>query len=67
MSVELQTDEGAARFLAALGPVADDDPSDHRRPNVSGDLPTLLDSAPMFRRAVVGYDLFQVDTYVRPR
>src|SRR6185503_6037845 len=37
----------------------------HRRPNVSGDLPTVFSSAPMFRRAVAGYDRFQVDTYVR--
>jgi cell division septum initiation protein DivIVA len=36
------------------------------RPNVSGDLPTVLDSTgPMFRRAAVGYDRFQVDTYVQ--
>ena len=33
--------------------------------NVSGDLPSLLEAAPMFRRVVVGYDRFQVDTYVR--
>jgi cell division septum initiation protein DivIVA len=42
-----------------------DDAADRRRPNVSGDLPTVLDSAPMFRRAVLGYDRFQVDTYVQ--
>ncbi|MGY1617281.1 hypothetical protein ACI797_11130 [Geodermatophilus sp. SYSU D00691] len=35
------------------------------RPAVSGDLPTVLDAAPMFRRAVGGYDRFQVDSYVR--
>src|SRR3712207_2094934 len=35
------------------------------RPNVSGDLPTVLSAAPMFNRAVAGYDRFQVDTYVR--
>jgi hypothetical protein len=42
-----------------------DDAADRRRPHVSGDLPTVLDSAPMFRRAVLGYDRFQVDTYVQ--
>jgi hypothetical protein len=35
------------------------------RPNVSGDLPEILSSSPMFRRSVAGYDRFQVDTYVR--
>jgi hypothetical protein len=38
---------------------------DDERPNVSGDLPTLFEAAPMFRRAVAGYDRFQVDTYVQ--
>jgi len=38
---------------------------DRPRPNVSGDLPTVLQAAPMFRRAVIGYDRFQVDTYVQ--
>jgi hypothetical protein len=42
--------------------IADDGP---HRPNVSGDLPTVLQPAPMFRRTVAGYDRFQVDTYVR--
>jgi hypothetical protein len=40
-------------------------PAHRERPNVSGDLPTVLQAAPMFRRTVVGYDRFQVDTYVR--
>lgn len=35
------------------------------RPNVSGDLPTVLAAAPMFRRAVAGYDRFQVESYVQ--
>lgn len=38
---------------------------DHRRPNVSGDLPTVFQAAPMFRRAAIGYDRYQVDTYVQ--
>jgi len=35
------------------------------RPNLSGDLPTLFETAPMFRRALAGYDRFQVDTYAQ--
>ncbi|WP_448628618.1 hypothetical protein [Geodermatophilus sp. URMC 64] len=41
------------------------EPLDRGHPNVTGDLPTVLEAAPMFRRAVAGYDRFQVDTYVR--
>ncbi|UOY02420.1 hypothetical protein [Blastococcus sp. PRF04-17] len=40
-------------------------PRNRRRPNVSGDLPTVFQAGPMFRRAVAGYDRFQVDTYVQ--
>src|SRR3954453_4948499 len=43
----------------------DDRAREDRRPNVSGDLWTVLQAAPMFRRAVAGYDRFQVDTYVQ--
>src|SRR4051794_8060004 len=39
--------------------------ADRGRPTLSGDLSTVLEAAPMFRRALVGYDRFQVDTYVR--
>ncbi|SFT88929.1 hypothetical protein SAMN05660657_03724 [Geodermatophilus amargosae] len=42
-----------------------DDEAGRRRPDVSGDLPTVLEAAPAFRRVVAGYDRFQVDTYVR--
>lgn len=35
------------------------------RPNLSGDLPTLFETVPMFRRALAGYDRFQVDTYAQ--
>jgi hypothetical protein len=38
---------------------------DRGRPTLSGDLPTVLAAAPMFRRVPLGYDRFQVDTYVR--
>src|SRR3954447_19266506 len=43
----------------------DDRAREDRRPHVSGDLPTVFRAAPMFRRAVAGYDRFQVDTYVQ--
>jgi cell division septum initiation protein DivIVA len=39
--------------------------ADREHLNVSGDLPSVLDAAPMFRRTVGGYDRFQVDTYVQ--
>lgn len=60
--VELQAGDGAARPGSAVeaGPV----PPARTRPNVSGDLPSLFRAAPMFRRALAGYDRFQVDTYV---
>lgn len=38
---------------------------DQRRPNVTGDLRTMFQAAPMFRRALLGYSRFQVDTYVQ--
>lgn len=65
MSIELDADERAARPLSALGSVLRDEPMDRRRPNLSGDLPTVFESAPMFRRALTGYDRFQVETYVQ--
>jgi hypothetical protein len=61
MSAELREDDGTA---GPLSPPETEGP-DRRRPNVSGDLPSVLQAAPMFRRVVVGYDRFQVDTYVR--
>lgn len=64
MGVETDTD-GEVRppslVEAMLGPEA----MDRSRPNVSGDLSEVLQAPPMFRRAVLGYDRFQVDTYVR--
>ena len=47
------------------GDRAGDTARDNRRPTVSGDLPSVLQAPPMFRRAVLGYDRFQVDTYVQ--
>src|SRR6476661_10523258 len=63
MTAELLADDGAAR--AELDTEPRTDALDRQRPNVSGDLPTVFQAAPMFRRAVAGYDRFQVDTYVR--
>src|ERR671913_73344 len=63
MSIELRADFEAARDVGALDVVAGT--SDRAHPNVSGDLPSVLQVGPMFRRALAGYDRFQVDTYVR--
>ena len=60
MSTELHT--GEADVSPSL-PDPDDGPRE--RPHLSGDLPSVLQAPPMFRRAVVGYDRFQVDTYVQ--
>ena len=65
MSVELHADDGAVRSVSALETMLAREPLDRARPNVSGDLPTVFAAAPMFRRAVVGYDRFQVDSYVQ--
>src|SRR3712207_9045432 len=64
MSIELHAD-GEAGWLPGAFDVVLGSGVERERPNVSGDLPTVLDAAPMFRRAVVGYDRFQVDTYVQ--
>jgi hypothetical protein len=65
MTVEQRFDDGAARPTSPLGSLPGPEPVACVRPNVSGDLPSVLEPAPMFRRAVLGYDRFQVDTYVR--
>src|SRR4051795_7385531 len=64
MSVELYAGEAAEVVAPADAGPMDVSAREDRRPNVSGDLPTVLRAGPMFRRAVVGYDRFQVDTYV---
>jgi hypothetical protein len=56
MSSELHADDEDVRSRAG---------ADRERPNVSGDLPTLFQAGPMFRRTLAGYDRYQVDTYVR--
>src|SRR5437764_4907713 len=63
MSVEPQAGDRAG------WPPSTEEPGDEyrlrERPNVAGDLPTVLEPAPMFRRSLLGYDRFQVDTYVQ--
>jgi cell division septum initiation protein DivIVA len=54
----------SARLAAVPSPPAVE-PVDRRRPTLSGDLRTLFQHAPVFRRRPGGYDRFQVDTYVR--
>jgi cell division septum initiation protein DivIVA len=66
MSGQMHADDEPARPLSAFETVVlGVEPPDRRRPNVSGDLSTVFQAAPMFRRAVAGYDRFQVDTYVQ--
>jgi cell division septum initiation protein DivIVA len=65
MSVELQVDDGAGPPAAASEDILGSGSPERRHPHVSGDLPTVLTAAPMFRRVVAGYDRFEVDTYVR--
>jgi hypothetical protein len=62
--VELHAGDDAARPVSRGAAVSAVESPDPTRPNVSGDLPSLFRAAPMFRRAVAGYDRFQVDTYV---
>jgi hypothetical protein len=59
MSGELYTDDGAVPPHGYL------ESGDDGRPNLSGDLPTVFSAGPMFRRTAVGYDRFEVDTYVQ--
>jgi hypothetical protein len=63
MSTELQT--GEAKACPSLQNPDAPDGGGRYLPNLSGDLPGVLQARPMFRRAVVGYDRFQVDTYVQ--
>lgn len=64
MSTEEQVDYGAAPLPGAPG-LLEPRSLDDRRPSVDGELPVVFSAAPMFRRAALGYDRFQVDTYVR--
>jgi cell division septum initiation protein DivIVA len=62
--VELRADDSAAQPWTG-GDAGTVGFPDRVRPNVAGDLPSLFRAAPMFRRAVAGYDRFQVDSYVQ--
>ena len=65
MSTEPRADVEAAHPVRGLDTAPETGPPDRGRPNLCGDLPTVLQVGPMFRRAVAGYDRFQVDTYVQ--
>src|SRR4051812_35753284 len=65
MSAQLYADDRAAGPPSSLEVAPASAPAERGHPNFSGDLPTVLGAAPMFRRALVGYDRFQVDTYVQ--
>src|SRR3954468_8976995 len=64
MSVELHAGEAAVAHSTGDVGLFEREAREDRRPNVSGDLPTVLRAGPMFRRAVVRYARSQVDTYV---
>ncbi len=61
MSIDISTDERAVVRVVEQRAGGDG----RTLPNVSGDLPSVLQAAPMFRRAVAGYDRFQVESYVQ--
>jgi hypothetical protein len=65
MTAQVYADDGPARPVDRPGPVPGTWSPERSRPDASGDLPTVFEAAPMFRRALAGYDRFQVDTYVR--
>jgi cell division septum initiation protein DivIVA len=65
MSADVHAEYGTAGASCPLETEPVSEPLGREHPNVSGDLPTVLQAAPMFRRVVAGYDRFQVDTYVR--
>ncbi|WP_040339519.1 hypothetical protein [Candidatus Blastococcus massiliensis] len=65
MGVEPHVDGEGALVLSGDRTASSPDAPARRRPNVSGDLPTVFETAPMFRRTLAGYDRFQVDSYVQ--
>src|SRR5215203_2246303 len=65
MTAPSGTDEGTTQPSAEPETSSGTEPRARSRPPLSGDLLTVFRAAPMFRRAVAGYDRFQVDTYVR--
>jgi hypothetical protein len=62
MTIELHVD---GRTDGDPGPLLPPEPVERTRPNVAGDLDTVLGSAPMFRRSLAGYDRFEVQSYVQ--
>ncbi len=65
MSIELHADATSIEDAAVHETSGLEEPAPRTRPNVSGDLHAVLQAAPMFRRALAGYDRFQVDSYVQ--
>lgn len=65
MGVEPHVDDEAVLTVRTAGTGPGAEPPARRRPDVSGDLPTVFAAAPMFRRVIAGYDRFQVDSYVQ--
>lgn len=64
-AVEQRADDGTAQQGSASEAGPGSGTADRARPDVAGNLPSLFRAAPMFRRAVAGYDRFQVDSYVQ--
>jgi len=62
MTIELHVD---GRTDGDPGPLLPMETVERTRPNVAGDLDTVLGSAPMFRRSIAGYDRFEVQSYVQ--
>jgi cell division septum initiation protein DivIVA len=62
MTIELHVD---GRTDGGPGPLLPLEAAERTRPNVAGDLDDVLGSAPMFRRAIAGYDRFEVQSYVQ--
>ena len=62
MTIELHVD---GRTDGGPGPLLPPESDGRTRPNVAGDLDTVLGSAPMFRRSLAGYDRFEVQSYVQ--
>jgi cell division septum initiation protein DivIVA len=62
MTLEVWTDGHGLPAEDVDGPV---DQRDRRRLNLTGDLRTLFGYEPVFHRAALGYDRFEVDSYVQ--
>ncbi|MDT0275423.1 hypothetical protein [Blastococcus goldschmidtiae] len=62
MSVELHADSGVDGDTGLLSRAGT---NEHMRPDVPAGLDRVLEAAPMFRRALAGYDRFEVESYVQ--